>query len=139
MANPWGGGGDLIVMPTSPWPAKLELGSQTLAAQNTNPFTGAQQTQDWQGGYRIGSATMPPLAGPDVNAWMFFLGELRGVVNVFQWMPALCANPKYSWMLTNNLLPTGASKYFRLTSNELKFSISPGGITRVSFEFREAL
>ena len=135
----WGGGGSLIAMPTTPIPQRLELGKQTLAAQNTNPFTGAQQTQAWGYNLRIGSCAMPPMSSTDGKAWQFFMDELDGVNNVFQFMTALCTDTRYCLALTSDGTTGGTPKYFRLTGNTYKVSISEGGIFNLTFEFREAL
>jgi hypothetical protein len=139
MSNSWGGGGSLVTMPTSPVPAKLELGKQVLAAANSNPFTGQQQIQNWQANYAVGSCTLPPMDAADGQNWQYFLDQCNGIVNVFQFMPALAADTRYFYWLVTNGMVNGPQKYFRMMKNDYRVSISPGGIYRLSFEFREAI
>ena len=128
----------VITMPL-PNPQKLEIGKLTLAAQNTNPFTGQQQTQDWQANYRIGSATMPAMTADEGQAWQFFMDSLHGVINGFQFRPELCSDPRYCYALTSDGTPTGTPKIFRMMRNDYKVTISPLGVRHLSFEFREVL
>jgi len=139
MPNPWGGGGSLVLMPTTPAPATLELAKVHLVAQNTNPFSSQQQIQDWQAAYIQGSCTLPPLRSSDGIAWQFFLDLCVGVVNVFQFQPDTVADARYYYWLTQNATLGGPSKYFRLMRNDYKVQITEGGVFKLSFEFREAL
>lgn len=138
MAN-WGGGGSLIAMPTSPMPSGLELGKSSLAAANTNPFTGTQQTQDWRANFRVGSCQLPPMESTDGKNWQYFMDQLEGIVNVFQFPAALCSDARYCWALTSDSTITGTPKYFRMMRNDYKVRIEEGGIFRLTFEFREAI
>ncbi len=139
MPNPWGGGGSLVLMPTAPAPETLELAKVHLVATNTNPFTAQQQIQDWQAAYIQGSCTLPPMTAAVAQGWQFFLDLCGGVVNVFQFQPVTVADARYFYWLTQNATLGGPSKYFRLMRNDYKVTITPGGIYKLSFEFREAL
>ena len=61
--------------------------------------------------------------------WIDFLVNLRGMANVFQFGAAFtAAYPK--------TVPSG--KYYRLTTNERKYSLSAARIYGIQFECREA-
>ena len=130
----WGGGGALVTMPSSPWPKSLEIQSVHLAAANTNPFTGQQQTQDWGGDYMELSVSMASMSKTTAQIWITFLKSCAGIVNVFQFPSAIAA------AFPESLTTDGTTqRYWRLKANEIKWSIKPGQVyTGLTFEIREA-
>jgi phage host-nuclease inhibitor protein Gam len=132
----WGGGGvDMSGnFPTAPWPSGFEVVDVYLAAANENPYTAEQQIQDWGNRHRELSVSVPNMQQATAQAWTAFLLSLNGIVNVFQFPGAICT--KYPVELTNS----GTPKYFRLKSNDVKWTIRPGSIYKnLTFEVREAL
>lgn len=130
----WGGGGTLVTtMPTSPWPASLEVITNHLAAANTNPFTGQQQTQDWQNDYMELSVSMASMNQATGQAWVAFLKALSGIVNVFQFPSAVAA------AFPETLTTDGTTqRVWRLKANQVKWTIKAGKIYGLTFEVREA-
>ena len=134
MASYGGGGTDLSAnVPASPWPTSIEGADHYLAAANTNPFTAQQQIQDWQSRYREISVALPPMAQSAATAWVNFLVSLNGVVNVFSFSSGICS--KYPETLMNG----SSVRYWRLKSNQTKWSIKTASIYGIVFELREAL
>jgi len=78
-------GWTIVVPPASPAaPATIDFTLQDIVASVDNPFTGAQQFQDWQTSFIEASVSMPPLTAKQAPAWIAFLMSLRGSLNVFQ-------------------------------------------------------
>jgi len=128
---PYGGGGSVITMPTSPWPKSLEIRNLRLAAANTGAFNAQQQIQDWGVSYQEISVSFASMTQAQVGAWVTFLNALNGVVNVFQFPGAV--QSKFSESLP-------ASGYWRLKKSEVQWNINPGSIYRgLTFEARTAI
>jgi hypothetical protein len=129
----WGGGGSLITMPTNIAPKSLEIQYVASSAVNTNPFTGQQQIQDWQANYYEGSCLLPTMYATDATLWISFLVALNGPVNVFQFTTALQNG------FPESLKNGSTGRYFRLKMATTRWTIKPGKIYNMSFEFREAI
>lgn len=128
---PYGGGGSVIAMPSTPWPKSLEIKAIRLAAANTNPFTGQQQIQDWGVNVQGISVSLPSLTQAAVAAWVTFLLALDGIVNVFQFPSAVVSAFPES-------LASGV--YYRLKANSVSWIIVPGKIYKsLTFEARIAI
>jgi len=131
----WGGGGSLIAIPSVPSsPASIEFAKIRLAATNTNPFTAQQQHQDWGNEYMEASVLLPPLLKSQATAWVNFLIALKGPINVFQFTAAFAA--AYAESLTSD---GTTQRYWRLKSNEMRWSIHKASLYGITFECREAL
>lgn len=126
-------GWPVVIMPSTPWPAGAEFAQNALVAANTNPFTGQQQTQDWQASYMEGSMSLPPMLQSQATAWVTFLKSCNGIASVFQFPAAFAAN--YPESLTSD----GTNqRWWRLKANQNKWSIRKASIYGISFEIREA-
>jgi len=126
-------GWPVVTMPTAPWPSGAEFATNSIVAVNTNPFTGTQQTQDWQGTYAEGSITLPAMIQSDAQAWIAFLKACNGTASVFQFPPAWAA------AFPESFTSDGTSqRWWRLKPNQARWSIKIAGIYGISFEIREA-
>jgi hypothetical protein len=111
----------------------LEVITNHLAAANTNPFTGQQQTQDWQNDYMELSVSMASMNQATGQAWVAFLKALSGIVNVFQFPSAVAA------AFPETLTTDGTTqRVWRLKANQVKWTIKAGKIYGLTFEVREA-
>jgi hypothetical protein len=132
---PFSGAGSVIAMPdTPPAPSALEIVLMDVVAMARNPFTGQQLTQDWNAGWKELSVTVPPLNDAEAQPWLAFLAALKGTRNVFQFHTAVCA--AYPLTLQGGSPPTPL--YWRLKTNERKYTIDPDRYYRIQFEVIEA-
>lgn len=129
-------GVDVITMPSTPAsPASIEFSVVDIVALSKSPFTGQQQVQDWNANYMKASVSLPPLTDAQAQDWIAFLVALKGVKNVFQFGSAFAAAYPAS-------LKTGSplsQRYWRLESNERKWSISEARVYGVQFNIIEAI
>lgn len=89
-------GWPLIQMPSTPGPRQIEWTRCNIMGAVTNPFTGAQQIQNWQAGYFKAVVSMPPLAVAVAGAWEAFLDQAQGGNAVFYVGDNLRATPQGS-------------------------------------------
>jgi hypothetical protein len=123
-------GWNVVTIPTSPpAPASIEFTQIDNVAISVSPFTGQQQTQDWQATYMEASVSLPPLTYAQAQAWVTFLRNLKGVAGVFQFGSAFTA--AYSADL--------GTRYWRLKSNARKWSVTNARLYGIQFDVREAL
>jgi hypothetical protein len=136
-SNPWGGGGALIAWPvaSAQTAAQIEVNKNFLQAANTNPFTAQQQIQDWVVSYTELSVSLPSMNASDGQNWMYFLDNLLGIVNVFQFPSTFCTNVKWNYWITSD---GTVSKYFRMKNPNHKVVVKVGAIYSITFECREA-
>lgn len=88
-------GASIIGVPPTPGIRELQLDMNDTAAASRSPFTGTEQIQAWPGAdWWEATITLPPLTEDDAAAWTAFLGELRGIVNVFYLSDPLRRHPK---------------------------------------------
>lgn len=76
-------GWPLLQMPATPGPRSVDWHAQDVVGVVTNPFTGKQQTQNWQAGWRLATVTMPPMTLAQAGAWIAFLEQAQGQQAVF--------------------------------------------------------
>jgi hypothetical protein len=77
-------GASIIALPSSPAPRQLELVMNDTVAVDRSPFTGSTQVQAWPGAdWWEATFSLPQLTRPQAAVWAAFLGELRGMQNVF--------------------------------------------------------
>ena len=126
-------GWTVVTMPDTPAPAAIEFARNDLVAANTNPFSGQQQVQDWQASYMEASVLMPPMPKAQAQTWIAFLVALHGMANVFTFPTALVAS--YPESLTTN---GTTNRYWRLKSNQAKWSLKRASMYGITFEIREA-
>jgi hypothetical protein len=100
-----------------------------------NPFTKAQQTQDWGVNWEELSVSWPPMNQAEFATWQTFLAALDGVVNYFTFSAAACA--QYPVELTNGATPTGPLN-FRLKQDP-HYTIEKDRYYRLTFEVIQAL
>src|ERR1041385_4715845 len=123
-------GWEIIDIPADPpAPQSIEFSQIDIVAQSISPFTGQQQLQDWNANYMEASVSLPPLTDAQAQAWIQFLRDLKGMANVFKFSDAFVA--AYESSIGN--------RYWRLKSNQRKWSISEARVYGISFEIREAL
>lgn len=117
-------------MPTDPpSPQSMEFSVVDIVAVSRSAFTGQQQIQDWQATYMEASVSLPPLTIAQADAWITFLRDLKGMANVFQFQTAFSS--AYSSSI--------GSRYWRLKSNQRKWSITEARVYGIQFEIMEAL
>jgi hypothetical protein len=76
-------------VPGCPAYSSLELDPHEAVASNTSPFTGQQQTYDWQQSWWVGQVSLPPMSRANADVWQAFILQCRGGANAF-----LIGNPK---------------------------------------------
>lgn len=111
-------------MPASPAPQSLEFTANDVVAISVSPFTGQQQTMDWQAGWLEASVIMPPMPEQQAKAWTAFLLALRGQANVFQLgvpAPPCATPPSVGTPVVNGANQTG----FALATSGWTASLSP--------------
>lgn len=130
-------GWNVITMPAKPAaPQTIEFSVVDIVAQSTSPFTGQQQIQNWGASYMEAIVSLPPLTDAQAQAWVSFLFALQGIANVFQFNSAFVA--AYPLSLNNNGSPP-VPRYWRLKSNQRKWSVSEARLYGIQFEIREAI
>ena len=88
-------GSPLILMPDSPSaPATVEWSAIDTVATSQSPFTGQQQTQNWQGSWMEGSISLPPMVHARACPWVAFLLSAQGQSAVFQFGDPLARVPQ---------------------------------------------
>lgn len=123
-------GWDVITMPTDPAaPASIEFSVIDVVAVSKSPFTGQQQVQDWGSTFMEANVSLPPLTATQAEDWITFLRDLKGMANVFQFGAAFAA--AYSSSI--------GSRYWRLKSNQRKWSVGEARVFGIQFEVMEAL
>jgi hypothetical protein len=96
-----------------------------------SPFSDETLTQVWSSVPILEvAATLPPLDYTDAQTWINFLIQASGTQCVFT-LPAT-----FSSTVPISETPSG---YFRMKSNTIKWTISPGPLYNFSFEMRAAL
>ncbi len=123
-------GWDVITIPSSPSaPASIEFSQIDIVAISTSGFTGQQQVQDWQASYMEANVSLPALTDEQAQDWIQFLRDLKGVANVFQFTAEFATAYPASI----------GTRYWRLKSNQRKWSVSEARLYGVQFEIREAI
>ena len=122
-------GWDIITIPAKPSsPVSIEFAQIDAVAMNVSPFTGNQQTQNWNATRMEASVQWSNMTKADAQAWIQFLRDLDGVANVFRFSAAAEA-----------AFPEIGSRYWRLKVNTRKWSVSLGQIYTLRFDIMEAL
>ena len=121
MSNPWGGGGSLIAWPVASagTASQIEVNRNRAQAVTTNQFTFQQEIYDWQAACWELSVELPPMDANDGQNWEYWFDLLNGVVNVFQFPPSFCSDPRYNYALTydRNALELLANEITQFQSN----------------------
>lgn len=86
-------GWPLLQMPATPGPRSIDWHATDVVGAVTNPFTGKQQTQNWQSGWRLATVTMPPMTLAQSGAWIAFLEQAQGQQAIFYFGDGLNAAP----------------------------------------------
>ncbi|MDE2105674.1 MAG: hypothetical protein KGL39_51075 [Patescibacteria group bacterium] len=95
MPYPGFNGMQIIPMPSDPpVPRNVEWQTVDLSGATLNPFTGQQQTQDWQNARLEASLLYQKMTNSQAIAWAAFLHSLRGRVNAFQFGDPLNRGPQ---------------------------------------------
>lgn len=77
-------GASIIAFPQYPGIKQLNLTMNDTTPVSTSPFTGVQQVQAWPGAdWWTADLTLPQMTSQTVAIWEGFLGECRGMTNVF--------------------------------------------------------
>ena len=123
-------GWNIITIPsTPPAPASIEFTANDAVSINISPFTGQQQVYNWGALPMEISVSMPAMPYAVAQSWVSFLRNLQGQANVFQFTAAFTA--AYSGDL--------GSRYWRLKSNQRKWSVNEARMYGIHFEAREAM
>ena len=79
--NSW----NIIAIPSSPAWKQLDFTAHDSVGMTQSPFTMQSQTQYWAGGdfWKV-NASLPSMSNANADAWVAFLLECRGQLNVFQ-------------------------------------------------------
>lgn len=122
-------GWTVFTMPTDPpAPASIDLAVINIVSGNTSPFTGQQQTYDWNANFMRATVIMPPMQYAAGQTWVAFLRSLKGNLGVFQFSAAFMAG------YPNDV----GTRYWRIIDSTVKWSISQDHFYRIQFELREA-
>jgi hypothetical protein len=124
-------GWTIVTMPDSPAPKAAEFSRQNVVAASTNPFTGQQQIVDWQAAWLECTVTLPPMRATTAADWIDFLIACKGTACVFA-----ISNTTFLAMVPSAANPVG---YWRLKSNQAKWSITEAVLYGINFDMREAL
>jgi hypothetical protein len=103
-------------MPTTPGPRQIEWTRVNIVGSVTNPFTGKQQTQNWQAGYFKAVVSLPPLAVAAAGAWEAFLDQAQGQNAVFYIGDLLRSTPQGSASGTGVIAGSFQAPYTLTTS-----------------------
>jgi hypothetical protein len=87
---------NIVAVPSYPPPRTQQFTANDIVGMNVSPFTGQQQTLDWQSGWLEVQVSYQPLTRQQAQAWQAFLMQLRGQANVFQMGDALATSPQGS-------------------------------------------
>lgn len=129
-------GWDIITIPSTPAsPASIEFSANDIVALSKSPFNGQQQVQNWGTGPMEASVSLPPLTDAQAQDWIAFLFALQGMANVFQFTSAFAAAYPASVKTGSPL----AQRYWRLKSNQRKWSVSEARVYGIQFEIIEAI
>jgi hypothetical protein len=87
-------GASIVALPTHPGFKQLELVMNDTVAMSRSPFTGQNQVQAWPGAdWWQANVSLPQMNQTDAGVWTAFLGELRGMTNVFYLSDPLHRHP----------------------------------------------
>lgn len=121
-------GWNVVTIPSyPPAPSSFEINEVNIVGVSTSPFTGQQQTFDWNAEWSEASITMPAMKYADAQNWVTFLKALKGTLCVFQFGSAFGA-----------AYPEIGSRYWRLKGNSRKWSVTKDRVYSIQFEIREA-
>lgn len=99
---------NLVPFPLAPGIASGELGMSDTVAASESPYTLQTQTQVFPGGDRWDMTLTPPvLTAAQAADWEGFLGELHGILNVFQAADPRRLSPLGSTNGTDHAVCTG--------------------------------
>ena len=127
-------GRTIFAMPTVPSaPASMEFQLNAITAVNSNPFTGAQQIQNWSPGFYYCSLSYAAMTAAQAQPWVTFLTNLNGQANVFAFSTAMQTSFPIETMGVQG------NGYWNLKTNSQKWSIHEGQIYSVTFEARETI
>ncbi len=77
-------GASILALPTSSGLRSVEFSFSDATTIVSSPFTGQTQVQQWPGADSLsGTVTLPPLTQDQVDEWISFLMQLRGMTNAF--------------------------------------------------------
>ena len=111
----------LIAIPSAPAaPETLEIVLVDSTSLVRSPFTGKTQVFNWGGSWLEGSFSLPQLINSEAQLWFYFLQQLKGQENTFQFTSAFVA--AYPWLLQGGSPITTIS--WRLKSNTRKMSLT---------------
>ncbi len=123
-------GWNVVTIPPNPSsPASIEFGVTENVAMSMSPFTSQQQVQDWGGNYMQASVQMPAMIFSVAQNWVTFLRALKGPTCVFQFSTAFMT--AYSGDI--------GTRYWRLKSNTVKWSVNRDRTYSLQFDVIEAL
>jgi len=90
-------GANIVAFPHSPGIKQLNLSMNDTTPVSTSPFTGVQQVQAWPGAdWWSADLTLPQMTSESIAIWEGFLGECRGMTNVFYLGHPLKVSPQGS-------------------------------------------
>ena len=118
-------GWTIVPMPSTPSaPANIEFTARDAVSMSVSPFIGTQQTYYWGDLPMECSVSMSAMPHAVAQPWVTWLRALQGVMNVFQFGAAFTA--AYSGDL--------GTRYWRLKSNQRKWSVSEARMYGIHFE-----
>jgi hypothetical protein len=87
-------GASILALPANPGFKSVEFGMNDTVAANRSPFTGRTQVQVWPGAdFWDASIALPQMDAAAAARWTAFLGECRGMTNVFYLFDPLRRHP----------------------------------------------
>lgn len=121
-------------MPSTPSaPASIEPAWNDIVGVSINSFTGQQQFYNWGVGPCELSVTLPPMPQSEAGAWITFLQGLQGIANYFVFTSSFAA------AYPDILMSGGGQRYWRLKSNQRRWTVGKDRLYRIAFDCREAL
>jgi hypothetical protein len=122
-------GWNIITIPAIPAaPSSIEFTVSDAVALSISPFTGQQQVQNWGSLPMEASVSLPPLPIAVAENWITFLRALNGMANVFQF------GASFAGVYASSV----GTRYWRLKSNQRKWSVGNARLFGIQFELREA-
>lgn len=121
-------GSQITIPPTPVAPSSIDFTTSYAVAISLSPFSNAQQIYDWNSSLMECSVAWPAMSPATAGAWITFLQALKGPVNYFAFTSAFTA--EYAASL--------GSRFWRLKTNTVKWTVMPNRYYSISFEIREA-
>jgi hypothetical protein len=136
-------GWPLLALPLTPGQRQVDWSMVNIVGAVPNPYTGRQQTMNWQAGYWEAVVTMPPMSRIQAGAWIAFMAQAQGMNAVFYFGDGLGTMPQG---LAQGAGVTAGSFQapFQLTTknwtpNQLFTLLSPGDWIQIGYRLYQCM